>query len=249
MFVGAVVDCSEKARQTIDILLNADIATKSEALASGDWQAFADWRTEDLVVFGRIVERQAEHDDPVARGLLADLRDRAASIPRTVAEPFYLGALGALYFDDEGNRRPLSGTVVANVLLDLVTIPEFARAAEAVGKMLNDRGGPALFTPGGGARKLELEVITHAAADGRSPSDLVAIRLKGHDLTTDLQDEEALRFEKLLTPVRGTRDFTVAALLDVVARFHLLPRHLVSSAQNPTSLVRAGETAGVELEP
>jgi PIN like domain len=242
-------DCSPKAREFFEKLdVAADVAARAELYGEIEWESLEDWSPTDLVVLGGKLTRAAEAGDPSALRLVSDLRDQAPSISGEIANAVYLGGLGAIYFDEGFARRVPSGSAVAQILLDLVCIPALRRASAVVGAVLSEAFPQPAFLPGSDVSSIDLEFIVRASADNKSPADLVAINLQGRNLTTDLQTEEGLRFTSIFQRSAEARDFTVAGLCDVVARFHLLPRQLVKPNLEVTSVVRVAEYAGVDIE-
>ena len=242
-------DCSPAARQFFaDLDAAADVAVRAEIFGRIEWEGLGDWSPADLVVLGGRLAGAAEAGDPSAKRLVSDLRDQAASVPAAIANAVYLGALGAIYFDEEGARRPSTGSAVSETLLDIVALPALREASATLGAALSETTPQPAFLPGGEASSVELEFVIRPSADNRSPADLVAINLRGHSLTTDTQTEEELRFTSIFQRPQEARDFTVAELSDAVAQFHLLPRQFVSTNLEPTSVVRVAEFAGVDTE-
>jgi hypothetical protein len=130
--------------------------------------------------------------------------------------------------------------------MSLVTAPEVCHATAALGAALNER--KLFYRPGQAAAALAIDVVVQPSADNKSPADLLAIKLDGVDLMTLLQDDEQLLFTTLLDRPAGTADLPVGALLEVLTRFHLLPRQLIKPKINTDILVRVPEFAGVELD-
>ena len=245
-FLTISTKISKEAEQFIRAFNVGDVGRRAQLLTSIDWTALASWAVADLAALGRTVVRAAEGGDPSAIGFVSDLRDQAPGLPPQVREPLYFGCLGALYFDDTLNRRAPSGAPVVLAVLDLVNLPEVSHAAEAVGEALKTQ--PPLFSPGAPPSTLQVEVVTNPSADNKSPADLLAIRLGDRDLTTTLQTEDTLLFTAILKRQPPTRDFKLGALLDVLARYHLLPRQLVKLNLDGDLVVRVAEYAGVELD-
>jgi hypothetical protein len=242
-------DCSPTARQFFEKLgVAPDVATRAELYGQIDWDSLEDWSPIDLVVLGKKLTRAAEDGDPSAQRLISDLRDQAPTIPSTVANAVYLGALGAIYLDEALTRRVPSGSAVAQTLLDVVCIPAVRPASSLLGAALSEASPQPPYLPGGDASTIELEFIVRASADNKPPADLVALNLQGRNLVTDLQTEEGLRFTSIFKRAADSRDFSVAELCDAVARFHLLPRQFLQPNLEKTSVLRVAEFAGVDIE-
>jgi hypothetical protein len=246
---AGIADCSPDAASFLNAFAAADVAARAELISGLDWAELEAWTDKDLVVLGATMLRAAEDGDPSAASFVSDLRDQVASIARNVAAPVYLGTLRALYFDDAMERRPAGGSSLVQVVLDLVALPMLESASSAIGELLSDSGAVPLFLPGSATNDIAVEVITQPSADNKAPADLLAIKVLGRDLTTDLQDEEPFRFAALLNAPAGTRDYMLGALIDLVARFHLLPRKLLTIDEKLDGPVRVAEFAGVELDP
>ncbi|MGO9265916.1 MAG: PIN-like domain-containing protein [Candidatus Binataceae bacterium] len=245
-FLMTSTKVSREAELFIQAFNLGDVVRRAQLLTSINWTALASWPVTDLVALGRTVVRAAEGGDPSAVGFVSDLRDQAPELPPQVREPLYFGCLGALYFDDSLNRRAPSGAPVVLAILDLVNLPEVSHAAEALGEAL--KAQPPLFFPGSPCSTLQVEVVTKPSADNKSPADLLAIRLGDRDLTTTLQTEDSLLFRTILKRQPPIRDFKLGALIDVLARYHLLPRQLVKLNLDSDFEVRVAEFAGVELD-
>ena len=245
-FLKATAKLSNRAAGLIQAFVGGNLVRRAELLASIEWAALTSWMASDLVALGRVVVRAAETGDPSAIDFVSDLRDQAPELPDQIRVPLYFGCLGALYFDDALNRRAPSGAPVVLAVLDLVALPEVSRAAVAIGEVLKTQ--PPLFTPGDVAGELKVEIVTQPSADNKSPADLLAIRLGDSDLMTPLQTEEGLRFTEILKQEPPTRDLKVGALLDVLARYHLLPRQLIKPNIDSDLVVRVAEYAGVEWD-
>lgn len=241
---------SQLSKTVVDLvqgIARGDLAQRARILTGLDWETLEQWNTASLVALGRAVLRAAETGDPSALGFLSELRDQAPSLPIQVREPVYFGALGAVYFDDELRPRPSQGSQAALVLLDLVTTPEVRHAATALGSILgSDR--KLSFRPGSGKIELVIEVTIRPSADNKSPADLISIRIGGVELTTNLQTEEGLRFTSLMDKPSGDLDVQVGALLDLVVRYHLLPRQLIKCDVDADMIVRVPKFTGIELD-
>src|SRR5207237_308633 len=157
-----------------------------------------------------------EKGDPVALRFLEDPRDRRDFIAASVAAAVFLGAFSALYLDEAMSRRPASGSPSAHVLLEMAMDARFAAAVGAVGAALERAAPPPTLILSPRMKTIELEVVMQPSADNKSPPDLIAVKLDGHDLTTDVQPEEGLRFANLLSAQEGVFDFKLGALIDLV---------------------------------
>jgi hypothetical protein len=235
------------AAEFIKCIAGGDLVARAQAFAGLDGNVLEQWDVPSLVALGRTALRVAEAGDPAALGFLSNLRDFAPEVPTSVREPVYFGALGAVYVDDELEPRPPQGSRAGVILLDLVTTPEMQRAVAALGVTLG-KERKLFYRPGQGAETLSVEVVIQPSADNKSPADLLAIKLNGADLITLLQTDEPLRFTTLLAKPAGVADLPVGALLDVLSRYHLLPRQLIQTEANTDMIVRVSEYAGVELD-
>jgi hypothetical protein len=235
------------AARIVRQLTEGDLDVRTQAFAELDWDGLERWDVPSLVALGRATLRAAEADDPTALGFLSNLRDNAPELPAAVREPLYFGALGAVYFDEELSPRAPSGFQAGVILLSLVTTPEVRHAAAALGAALGDERR-IFFRPGQTAVVLPIKVVIKPSADNKSPADLLAIKLDGVDLMTDLQTDEHLRFTSLLGKPQGVADLQVGALLEVLTRYHRLPRHLVQTEANTDMMVRVPEYAGVDFD-
>lgn len=245
-FLRASAPLSKEASKFLHAFAAGNVVQRAELLTSIDWATLEDWTQCDLASLGRTIMRAAEVGDPSATSFVSHLRDQAPELSARVREPLYFGCLGALYFDDVLDRRVPSGALVILAVLDLVSLPEVARATAAIGEAL--KGQPPLFIPGSEPGELAMEIVTQSSADNKSPADLLSIRLADKDLTTTLQTDEALRFSTILKLEPPTRDLKVGALLDVLARYHLLPRQVIRPNLDSDLVVRVAEYAGVELD-
>ena len=237
---------SVAAERVIQQIVGGDLLARAHAFAMLTADTLDQWDLPSLVVLGRTTLRVAEADDPTALDFLSNLRDRVPDYPATFREPFYFGALTALYFGDDLQKRQPQGSLAAAVLLSLVNAPEVCHAASAVGTAIGDR--TVLYRPGQNVVALSVNLVTQGSADNKAPADLLAIKLGGIDLITLLQTEHNLRFTTLLGRPAGFADIQVGALLEVLARFHLLPRQLIQIDVNTNTVVRVPEFAGVELD-
>jgi hypothetical protein len=240
--------CSPKAATFLTAFDSANVAARADLYDQIGWDNLGDWTPNDLVVLGREMTRAAEAGDPSASLFISDLRDQAALIDTSIANPVYLGALGAIYFRNDLQRRSLDGSPLALVLLDVVALPALRPATTVLGDALAETTPTPLFMPGDDPAAIALEFVTQPSADNKAPADLLAINHDGRDLTTDVQTEEALRFTSLYGKAADERDFKVGELTDVVARFFLLPRQFVTPSLEATSVVRVAEFAGVDTE-
>jgi hypothetical protein len=234
------------AAEVVQRIAEGDLATRAHAFAGLNAEVLEQWNVPSLVTLGRVALRAAEAGAPAALAFLSDLRDHAPDYPASVREPLYFGALGALYFNDELGPQPSRGSQAGDVLLSLVTAPEVRHAATAVGAALADR--KLLYRPGQGGAPLQVDFVIQPSANNKSPADLLAVKLEGVDLTTDLQTDESLRFTALLGEPTGSAELQVGALLEVLSRYHLLPRQLIQTETNTDMVVRVPEYAGVELD-
>lgn len=232
--------------QVIRRIAEGDLAAREKTFAALVGDTLEQWDVTSLVALGQTALRAAEAGDQAALNFLSDLRDRSPEFPAMVRESIYFGALGAVYFDDEVIIRPPSGSQAAVVLLGLVTAPEVRHAAAAIGVALGTERK--LFYRPGQEAALSVEVVIQPSADNKSPADLLAIKLDGIDLMTTLQTEEPLRFTSLLDRPPGAANLQVGAVLEVLTRYHQLPRQLVQTEANVDMIVRVPEYAGVELD-
>lgn len=226
-------------------LKDGDIGARTEAFSLLEMDVLENWDVPALVALGLTVARLAEANDPAATEWLAGLRDHMPEYPAYVGGPLYFGALGALYFNEELDSRPTSGSQAYAMILSLVTAPEMAAVASRLGEALAER--PLFYRPGQTGR-IVLSIVVQPAANNKSPADLLAIKFSGTNLITNLQTEEGLRFTALLGLPAGEADIKVGALLELIARFHLLPRQLIDVDVNVDTLVHVPEYAGVEIE-
>lgn len=242
----ALAKLSKPGEKRLKELQSAPTVKRASLLQDMDWSVLDDWTALDLIDLGRVLVRLADTGDPPSQQFLARLRDEAPEISEFVRESLYFGALGALYYTDDLSVRAPFASAVAPVLLDLVTMPEVRHATAAIGEALSGAG--LFYTPGGSKQSLILEVVTQPAADNKSKSDLLAIKLGDIDLITTLQTEEDHRFSKLLQLPDGAFDSAVGPLIEIIARYHRLPRQLVAANIDIDQHVRVSEFCGVELE-
>lgn len=230
---------------SLTALGEGDVVARGQVLASLDTDALSTWGTPALVSLGRAISRLAEREDLAAIERLSWLRDHAPDLPAAVREPLYFGALGALYFDDNLDVRPSRGSQVSTILLGLVTAGEVSGATEVLDAALAEQ--KLLYRPGQPGPLL-LQITVQPSANGKSPADLVAIKLRGTDLMTGLQDVEGLRFTSLLGLPAGEADIKLGELIEIVARYHRLPRQFLEADTNLDTPVRVPEYAGVDLD-
>ena len=244
-FLRASTQLPAKEDQIIRRIAESDPAIRAIALAGLEPSDLQHWKVASLVALGRVVLRAAEQEDTGSLEFLSRLRDHAPEFPPAVIEPLFFGALGAVYFDDVPASRGPSGSSVAATLLSLATAPEVSKSASVLGELTSER--KLHYRPGSG-KKLPIEIVTQRSADNKSPADLVAIKLSGVDLITDLQTEDHLRFTTLLDRPNGITDVQIGEIIEILARYHLLPRQLIETETNIDTIVRLPEYAGVELE-
>lgn len=233
------------AAEIIRRIAEGDLAARATVFASLNAKKLEQWDVPSLVALGRSALRAAEAEDAAALEFLSKLRDHAPEFQSAVREPLFFGALGAVYLDDQLAARLAQGSNAAMVLLSLVTAPEVRKSALALGVALGERD---LFYRPGETEDLKIDVIFQPSANNKSPADLLAIKLNGVDLITTLQTEERFRFTTLLDRPAGAADVQVGALLEVLTRFHLLPRQLIQTETNVDMFVHVPEFAGVELD-
>lgn len=239
-------EISKKAATLLMSFLNANLAKRVEILDGLDWEQLQEWEPNAIIALGRTLIRRAEAGDPASIDFLSKFRDLAPALPEFVRENFYFGALGGLYYTDELALRPPSNSSVALALLDLVTLPEVQHAVSALGEFLANE--TLLYRPGAGKTPLTVEVVAKPSADNKSKSDLQAIKLSGVNLITTLQDETPHRFTQILGKPDGPFDMNVGTLVDLVARYHRLPRQLISVNIDVDQQVRVPEYAGIEVD-
>ncbi|MBB3937227.1 PIN-like domain-containing protein [Aureimonas phyllosphaerae] len=235
----------EPAASVVAGLATGDAATRTAMLVGLDLERLESWDPAALVALGRATFDAAERGDAAALGFVSRLRDDAPALPPAVRDPLYFGALSALYLDDRLDMRTPSGSALGLMLLGLATTPEGRAPATALGDLLND--GRLLHRPGD-VGMLEIEVLAKPSADNKAPADLQAIKMNGRDLITTLQVDEKLRFARLLGEPGGIVKASVGSLLEIVARFHLLPLRLIKTETNLDVVVAVPEFAGIELD-
>lgn len=226
----------------------ANVAVRTDLYEQFDWKQLPDWSADDLVVLGREMSDLARSQDPVAMRFVTDLRDQAAQLDAVVVNAVYLGALGAVYFDSELQRRPLDGSVSASVLLDVVDLALLHPAASTIGAALAGTRPAPIFVPGGAPAGIALQFSVQPSADNKAHADLLAVDHDGKNLITKTQTEVSLRFSSQIGNDVERRDFRVGDLTEVIARFHLLPSQFVKPSLEPTDTVRVAELAGVETD-
>jgi hypothetical protein len=236
---------SAEANSTLDAIKTGDPAARMQAFAGLDHAGLAEWRVEDLVSLGRMASEFAQDGVVPAVDFIQNLRDLGPEFPPSIRLPIYYGALGSLFLSrDLATIRP-SGARISATLLDMSTSPEMQDATSRVAQILGERGVPNAI---GSTGPIELEVVIQPSANNKSPADLVAIKVDGTSLTTDTQADQALRFSTLLAEPAGTVDVAVGALVDIISRYHLLPRQRIRSSVDIDAKVRVAEFAGVERE-
>lgn len=235
----------ETARNALKMLGEGDIVSRGQVLASLNTEALCNWGVTALVSLGKAVSRLAEAQELAAIEWLSWLRDHAPDVPAAIREPLYFGALGALYLDDNLEARLSTGAQINTILLGLVTATEVSSAVRTLGAALV--GQNLLFRPGEpGPIKLQVTVLP--AANGKSPADLVAIKLGGSDLITNLQDVEEFRFTALLGLPPGETAIKLGELIELLTRYHRLPRQLIEADANVDALVQVSEYFGIDLD-
>lgn len=223
----------------------SDVVKRAEILENLDWSELDDWESQPLIALGRTLVRSAEAGDPASENFLIAFRDQAPQLSEKIREYLYFGALGAIYYTDTLALRSPSNSPIVLSILDLVTFAEVRHAANTIGESLAETG--VLFRPGS-VEALDIDIVTKPSADNKSKADLLAIKLNDINLITLLQDETAHQFSRLLNRIEGPFDIEVGALIDLLARYHRLPRQLLSSNMNLDQQVRVPLYAGVELD-
>lgn len=238
-------ELAEPASGLISQVEDGDLAARAAAFDSLKVEDLIEWQVPSLVAVGRATLRAAEAEDPSALEFLSHLRDHAPEFPSAVRMPIYFGALGGLFFADDLSPRQPTGSSASVVVLSAVTLPEMDEAVEALAAELSDQ--TLCYRPGE-AGPIRLHVVVQPSANNKSPADLLAIKLGGTDLMTTLQTDEELRFTTLLDLTAGEADITVGALLELITRFHRLPRQLVQVDADLDTPVHVPEYAGIELD-
>lgn len=233
------------AAASFKALTEGDLATRSDALSRLDAEQLSEWTVHDLAALGGLVTDLAQGDMPAASDFLSNLRDLGPEIPARTRLPIFFGALGSLYLDRELHAVRPRGARIALTLLDMSTAPEMREATTSLASVLDERGVRHAI---GGTDPIELEVVTLSSADNKSRADLVALKVNGENLITDAQDEVELRLSTLLGRPGGAFDSEVGALIDIVARYRLLPRQLLVPSSDADAMVRVSEYAGIETE-
>lgn len=236
---------AEEAKAPLQAIASGDLAARIEAFAGLGQAELEDWVVDDLVTLGRFAAELAQEDVAPATDFLQNLRDLGPELPSEIRLPVYFGALGSLYLSKELAQIPPSGARASMILLDMSTSPEMQDATARLGQILRELGVPNAI---GSAAPIELEVVIQPSANNKSPADLVAIKVDGTNLVTDTQTEPPLRFSSLLGMEPGGVDVTVGALIDIISRYHLLPRQRIRSSVDIDAKVRVAEFAGVERE-
>lgn len=232
--------------QTLNALASADTAKRALILQNLDWEKLEGWDAAAIIAFGRTLLRAADSGDPASLDFIANFRDCTPSLSEQLRECFYFGALGAAYFADDLTIRAPTNSPVALTLLDLVALSEVRHAAAAIGDGLAE--ARLLYKPGSGKVDLEIKVVTKPAADNKSKADLQAIKLADTNLITTLQDEKPHQFSQLLGKGDEAFDADIGSLIDVIARYHRLPRQLIKVNINTDQEVRVPQYAGVEVD-
>ncbi|MDT5014101.1 MAG: hypothetical protein QOD39_261, partial [Mycobacterium sp.] len=153
----------------------ANVAVRTDLYEQFDWEQLPDWGADDLVVLGREMSDHARTQDPVATRFITDLRDQAAELDAVVVNALYLGALGAVYFNSELQRRPLDGSASASVLLDVVDLPLLHPAASTIGAALAGTRPAPIFVPGSAPAGIALQFSVQPSADNKAHADLLAV--------------------------------------------------------------------------
>lgn len=236
---------ADEAKVALEAIEGGDLAARTKAFAGLGHGELGEWRVDDLVALGRIAAELAQADVAPATNFLQNLRDLGPEFPKRVGLPVYFGALGSLYLSKELTPVAPSGARASMTLLDMSTSPEMQDAAARIGQILGDLGVPNVI---GSAAPMDLEVVIRPSADNKSPADLVAIKLGGTNLMTDTQTEESLRFSSLLSMEPGSVDVSVGAVIDIISRYHLLPRQRIRPSVDIDATVRVAEFAGVERQ-
>ena len=234
-----------EAKGALDAIEAGDPAARMEAFAGLDHAGLAEWRVEDLVSLGRMACQLAQDGVAPARDFIQNLRDLGPEFRPSIRLPIYFGALGSLFLSRDLAPILPSGARISTTLLDMSTSPEMQEATSRVTQILGERGVPSAI---GSTAPIALEVVIQPSANNKSPADLVAIKVDGTSLTTDTQTSEALRFSTLLGEPAGTVDVAVGALIDIISRYHLLPRQRIRSSVDIDAKVRVAEFAGVERD-
>lgn len=236
---------AEEVKDPLQAIASGDLVTRTESFAGLGQAELKDWRVHDLVTLGRLAAELAQEDVAPATDFLQNLRDLGPEFPSGIRLPVYFGALGSLYLSKELAPIPPSGARASMTLLDMSTSPERQDATARPGQILRELGVPNAI---GSTAPIDLEVVIQPSANNKSPADLVAIKVDGATLMTDTQTEAPLRFSSILSMEPGSIDVTVGALIDIISRYHLLPRQRIRSSVDIDAKVRVAEFAGVERD-
>lgn len=245
LLLRAAEPAAANSKGALDAIEAGDPAARMEAFAGLGQAELADWRLEDLVLLGRIASQLAQRSVAPATDFIQNLRDLGPEFPASIRIPIYFGALGSLFLSRDLAPILQSGARISTTLLDMSTSPEMQDATFRVAQILDERGVPNAI---GSTASIELEVVIQPSANNKSPADFVAITVDGTSLTTDTQPDEALRFSTLLGQPAGTIDVAVGVLVDIISRYHLLPRQRIRSSVDIDAKVRVPEFAGVERD-
>lgn len=238
-------EASQEAAATLLAITDGDLVAKVEAFEALTAMTLQTWPVADLVTLGRVAARLADEAVAPATDFIANLRDLGPEMPASVRSPIYFGALGSVFLTDDAQARPLTGARAATTLLDMATSPEMQEARSRLAGALSELGVRHSL---GSIDPIELEVVTEASADNKSAADLLALKVGGIDLMTELQEDPTLRFSSLLGHEGGVFDVQVGALVEIVSRYHRLPRQLLKPSVNTDALVKVPEFAGVETD-
>ncbi len=242
----STVSVSKKVGKLLSEFASSNVVRRADFLGTLDWSDLQEWEANSLISLGRTILRMAEAGDPPSVEFLTRFRDLAPMLSEYVRETLYFGALGAVYFTDAGALSHPSNSPASVLLLDLVTLPEVQHTVSVLGEALADVD--LLYRPGEGKLVLELEVVAKPSANNKGKADLQAIKLAGVNLITTLQDEMPLQFTTLLGKPDEPFDVEIGTLVDLVSRYHRLPRQLIKVNIGVDQLVRVPQYAGVELD-
>lgn len=243
-----VGECAADVARFLTKFKEANVAVRTDLYEQLDWDQLSGWGADDLVVLGREMSDLARMQDPVSVRFITDLRDQAAQLDGSVVNALYFGALGAVYFDRELQRRALEGSASASVLLNVVALPLLQPATSIIGAALIGTRPAPIFAPGSAPAVITLQFSIQPSADNKAPVDLLAVDHDGQNLITGVQTEASLRFSSQIGNNTRRRDFSVGDLAEVIARFHLLPSQFVKTSLELTDIVRVAEFAGVETD-
>lgn len=233
------------AANALAALSEGDLASRANAFLQLDPGALSKWPTVDLVALGRLATELAEQDLPPAIDFITNLRDLGPEIDDQVRLPLYFGALGALHLTRDLRVAPPKGSRVALTLLDMSTTPEMTSATIKVANVLDERGVRHAIGVG---QPIPLEVVTISSANNKAPADLIGLKVGGVNLITVTQDDRDLRLSVLLDRPDEAFDTQLGAIIDIVARYQLLPRQLLAPSSDVDAVVRVSEFAGVETD-